>query len=159
MSNHGAHGNGRYHKTLRRHFWWLQSQMLVWNRGRKFILPHGCRFIRGRVVIRGNFSHAKVTPTIPYHRIGFISKLKIATAMLDHFVGLTTGLFACAALQQGWEPEKPRVLVQVWNSLWLSSIYEGGNKKHNWSHEHHLFIWEKNYFKGLGVTLLGCHLN
>ena len=42
-------------------------------------------------------------------------KLKMATAMLDRFFGLPIywPLFALAALQQRWEPERPRVLVQV----------------------------------------------
>ena len=31
--------------------------------------------------------------------------------------------------------------------------------KNNSSHEHHVFIGVKNYFGGLDVALLGCHLN
>ena len=64
--------------------------MSLLNRGRNLFYLAGVALLGGHVVIRGNFSHAKVTPTVPR-----IDKLKMATAMLDHvdrFFGLRTDL-------------------------------------------------------------------
>ena len=39
--------------------------MSLLNRGRKLFYLTGVALLGGRVVIRGNFGHAKVTPTVP----------------------------------------------------------------------------------------------
>ena len=64
--------------------------MLLLNRGRKLFYRAGVTLFGGPIVIRGNFGHTKVTPTIPR-----IDKLKMATVTLDHidhFFGLPTDL-------------------------------------------------------------------
>ena len=64
--------------------------MLLLNRGRKLFYLAGVTLFGGPIVIRSNFGHTKVTPTIPR-----IDKLKMATVTLDHvdrFFGLPTDL-------------------------------------------------------------------
>ena len=67
--------------------------MSLLNKSRKLFYHTGVALLGGCIVIRGNFSHSKVTPTILGCRV---DKMKMATAMLDHvdrFFGLPTGLF------------------------------------------------------------------
>ena len=69
-----------------------------------------------------------------YYRI---DKLKVATAMLDHvdhFFGLPTGLFCigCFTAELGAREAEDLgagLNIDVWNSLWSSSIYECNSKK------------------------------
>ena len=74
--------------------------MSLLNRGRKLFYLTGVALLGCRIVIRGNFGHAKVTPTIIFYLYlkvtSGINKLKMAIAMLDHvdrLFGLPTGLF------------------------------------------------------------------
>ena len=82
------------------------------NRGRKLFYLTSVASLGGCVVIRGNFSHTKVTPTIAcgtgtgYLRlIGTSVQIASSACLLASFV--------LAALQHLWEPERLRVLVQV----------------------------------------------
>ena len=55
---------------------------------RKLFYLADVALLGGHIVIKDNFGHAKVTPTV--------DKLKMATAMLDHvdrLFGMPTGLF------------------------------------------------------------------
>ena len=80
--------------------------MSVLNRGRKLFYIVGVALLGDRIVIKGNFGHAK--SHLPYRRI---DKLKMTTAMLDRFFGYWP--LALAALQQSWESERLSVLVLV----------------------------------------------
>ena len=54
--------------------------MSLLNRGRKLFYLAGIALLGRRVVIRVNFGHAKVAPTV--HVYSRIDKLKMVTAML-----------------------------------------------------------------------------
>ena len=75
------------------------------NRGRKLFYLMGVALLGGHVVIRGNFGHTK--SHLPYRRI---DKLKMATATLDRFFGLPTGLFCIDCFTAELGPREPEGL-------------------------------------------------
>ena len=65
----------------------------------------GIALLEGCIVIRGNFSHTM--SHLPYR---IIDKLKIATATLDRFFGLPTGLFCIDCYTAELGPRDPEGL-------------------------------------------------
>ena len=128
--------------------------MLLLNRGRKLFYLVGVSLFGGPVVIRGNFGHTQVTPTIPR-----IDKLKMATVTLDHidrFFGLPTDFLHWLLLYSRAGSQRGRGSWCWFEIVRDHPLFMNATAK---SRKHRLFVGVKNYIKWLGVALLGSHLN
>ena len=82
------------------------------NRGRKLFYLAGIALLGGCVVIRGNFSLTKVTPTVAHGTgTGYFRSIGLSVQIASSACLLAS--FVLAALQHLWEPERLSVLVQV----------------------------------------------
>ena len=129
--------------------------MSLLNRGRKLFYLASITLLAGHIVIRSNFRHTKVTPTVPQNLI--IGKLKVATAMLKLS---STGLFCIGCFTAGLGAGEAEGLGPGLKQSVIILYYRTQQQKIiQVASVDFFFIGVKNYFKWLGVALLDCRLN
>ena len=128
--------------------------MLFLSRGKKLFYLMGVTLFGGHVVFRDNFCHIKATPTVPQNLI--VGKLKMAIAMLDLS---STGLFCIGCFTAGLGAGKAKDLGPGLKQSVIIHYFMNATAKKKFKSRASPFYKGENYFKGLGVTLLGCRLN